>query len=224
MSLVKSVSSVVSKGWVLGAVVVLGALPSGCKKSEPEAPPAATSPAGAGAADAQPAGEPRKVDLTDNAEVERVALESLKAYREKNLEKLAELGPPGAKDKLIFLEPRNPNYATLLGDDTWRMKSLRAWAGDKLSKLSRGVDDVALGWYHEDETHQYAVEVRKNDGKWTFFDLVQKEKPGAKAAAPAPAPTPAPTPGANPTPAPAPAPEPAANPAPTPAPAPAPTP
>lgn len=216
MRFMMSVKSVKS---LLGAVVLLGALSSGCKKSEPENQPA---PAGAaatvdpGAADAQTKGEPRKVDLTDNAEVERVALESLKAYRDKNLEKLAELGPPGAKDKLIFLEPRNPNYATLLGDDTWRMKSLKAWAGDKLSKLSRGVDDVALGWYHEDETHQYAVEVRKNEGKWTFFDLVQKEKPGAKPAAPAPAPEPA----ANPVPAPAPAPEPAPTPAPTPAPAP----
>lgn len=201
--------------WMLNAVVVIGASISGCKKSETVAP---TAPTQGEVNPAEPqAGAPRKVDLTDNAEVERVALESLKAYREKNLEKLAELGPPGAKDKLIFLEPRNPNYATLLGDDTWRMKSLKAWAGDKLSKLSRGVDDVALGWYHEDETHQYAVEVRKSEGKWTFFDLVQKEKPGAKAAAPAPTPEPAPTPTLEPAPAPEPAPE-APSPAPTPAP------
>ncbi|HRE92334.1 MAG TPA: hypothetical protein PK095_24675, partial [Myxococcota bacterium] len=189
----RSVKSMRSMRWMLNAVVVLGAALSGCKKSEPQpAPSAEAAPGDAAGANTQAKGEPRKVDLTDNAEVERVALESLKAYREKNLEKLAELGPPGARDKLIFLEPRNPNYATLLGDDTWRMKSLRAWAGDKLTKLSRGVDDVALGWYYEDETHQYAVEVRKNEGKWTFFDLVQKEKPGAKATAPAPAPTPDP--------------------------------
>lgn len=233
----RSMVTVMSKAWVLNAVVVLGASLSGCKSSQGgEAAPANdAASAEPGAADGQPKGEPRKVDLTDNAEVERVALESLKAYREKNLEKLAELGPPGAKDKLIFLEPRNPNYATLLGDDTWRMKSLKAWAGDKLSKLSRGVDDVALGWYHEDETHQYAVEVRKVEGKWTFFDLVQKDKAGAKANAPTPAPenpapapaAPAPAPAAAPTPAPgppAPAPE-APAPAPAaPTPAPAPTP
>ncbi len=177
------------------------------------------------AAPADPAAKPRQIDLTDSAEVERVALESLKAYRDKNLAQLAELGPPGAKDKLIFLEPRNPNYQTLLGDDTWRMKSLKAWAGDKLSKLSRGVDDVALGWYHEDETFQYAVEVRKVDGRWTFFDLVQKDKSG-KAVAPTPAaPAPAPAPATAPTPVPSPAPTPAASApatAPTPAPAPAP--
>lgn len=221
----------------MGLVGLVGGSFVACGKKEEPAPQApAAAPADATA-------QPRKVDLTDNAEVERVALESLKAYRNKDLAQLAELGPPGAKDKLIFLEPRNPNYQTLLGDDTWRMKSLKAWAGDKLSKLSRGVDDMALGWYHEDETHQYAVEVRKVDGKWTFFDLVQKDKPGAKPATPAPSegaaptPTPAPAapgpaPAAAPTPAPAegaaPAPAEGAAPAPTPAPAegaaPAPTP
>jgi hypothetical protein len=185
--------------WVVGSSSAALTMGAGCSKKEP----AAVSEAGDAVA-GEPAG--RRIDLTDNAEVERVALESVKAYREKNLEKLADLGPPKAREKLIFLEPRNPNYAKLLGDDTWRMKSLKAWPGDKLTKISRGIDDVALGWYHQDETYEYAVEVRKVDGKWTFFDLVQKEKAGAaKPAADAVA-TP-PSPGAAPTePAPAAAP------------------
>ena len=200
--------------WVVGLASVAVTTGAGCSKKEP----AAVSEAG-DAVMAEPAG--RRIDLTDNAEVERVALESVKAYREKNLEKLADLGPPKARDKLIFLEPRNPNYATLLGDDTWRMKSLKAWPGDKLTKISRGIDDVALGWYHQDETHEYAVEVRKVDGKWTFFDLVQKDKAGAAKPAGVPAATP-PSQGSAPT-APAPAAAPAA-PAPAAAPAePAPT-
>ena len=154
----------------VGVVAVSGA----CKK---EAPPPAAPQVDAAAPAAPNAPTPRTIDLTDNAEVERVALASLKAYRVKDLAQLAELGPPDAKDKLIFLEdPRNPNRETLLGDTTWRMKSLQAWSGEKLKKISRGLDDVALGWYHEDDTHEYAVEVRKVGGKWTFFNLVQKDK------------------------------------------------
>jgi len=177
--------------WVVGLSSATVTMGSGCSKKDP----AAVAEVG-DAVGAEPAG--RRIDLTDNAEVERVALESVKAYREKNLEKLADLGPPKAREKLIFLEPRNPNYAKLLGDDTWRMKSLKAWPGDKLTKISRGIDDVALGWYHQDETHEYAVEVRKVDGKWTFFDLVQKEKAGAAKPATEPAATP-PSQGAAPT-------------------------
>lgn len=169
--------------WFLNAMVAVGVVATlgACKKDAPptEAPPPDATPADSNA----PA--PRQIDLTDNAEVKRVALASLKAYRAKDLAQLAELGPPGAKDKLIFLEdPRNPNRETLLGDTTWRMKSLQAWPGEELKKISRGLDDVALGWYHEDETHEYAVEVRKVDGKWTFFDLVQKDKAKAEPSQP----------------------------------------
>jgi len=160
------------------AAVALGASACG-KRDEPAgaaAPPERTETAAPASTDAAPAG--KTIDLTDNAEVERVALESLQAYRDKNLQKLAELGPPGARDKLIFLEPRNPNYETLLGDDTWRMKALKAWDG-KLDKIARGLEDNALCWFHEDEANQYAVEVRKDDGRWYFFDLRQQPKGGA---------------------------------------------
>jgi len=139
-------------------------------------------------------GKPGKViDLTDNKEVERVALESLQAYRDKNLERLADLGPLKAREKLIFLEPRNPNYETLLGDSSWRMKALKAWDG-KLIRIARGVDDNAIGWFHEDATDMYGVEVRKDNGKWYFFDLKQQSKSGAPAPAPTPTPTPTPAP------------------------------
>lgn len=154
--------------WAL--VAVLG---GGCGKSD-EAP-AAPVPTAAG--DKKPG---KVIDLTDNKEVERVALESLQAYRDKNLAQLAELGPANAKDKLIFLEPRNPHYAELLGDDTWRMKSLKAWDGKALTKIARGVDDNALAYYYEDDQFRYAVEVRKDDGRWHFFDLKQQPKVAAK--------------------------------------------
>lgn len=132
------------------------------------------------------------IDLTDNKEVERVSLESLQAYRDKNLDKLADLGPPKAREKLIFLEPRNPNYEALLGDSSWRMKALKAWDG-KLIRIARGVDDNAIAWFHEDANDLYGVEVRKDDGRWYFFDLKQQSKT-APAPAPTPAPAPAPTP------------------------------
>jgi len=144
------------------------------------------------AAGATPGAEkPGKViDLTDNKEVERVATESLQAYRDKNLERLADLGPPKAREKLIFLEPRNPNYETLLGDSSWRMKALKAWDG-KLIRIARGVDDNAIAWFHEDAEWTYGVEVRKDNGHWYFFDMKQQSKtaaPGAPAPAPAAAP------------------------------------
>lgn len=123
------------------------------------------------------------IDLTDSKEVERVAIESLQAYRDKNLEALAALGPPNAREKLIFLEPRNPNYETLLGDNSWRMKALKAWDG-KLIRLARGVDDNAIAWFHEDADNMYGVEVRKEGTRWQFFDLKQQPKAGNKAAAP----------------------------------------
>lgn len=129
-----------------------------------------TEPAPAAPADAT------QIDLTDNAEIERVALESAKAYREKNLERLAELAPPSAKQALIFIEPRNPHYAELLGDDTWRMKALRAWDGQKLMKVERG-PDVAFGYFWQDETQRYAIEVRKDNGRWQFHDMVKKPLP-----------------------------------------------
>jgi len=153
--------------WAWSVVAALAI--TACGK-DAAAPPAAADAAAPGTAG-------KTVDLTDNAEVERVALESLRAYRDKDLKRLADLGPAGAKDKLIFLEPRNPNYEKLLGDDTWRMQALRAWDG-KLIKIARGVDDNALCWFHEDEANRYAVEVRKDGGRWYFFDLRQEPKAG----------------------------------------------
>lgn len=170
--------------WALGMVAVIAWSAIACGKKDEPASPAGAPEAAAPAGDAAPAG--KTIDLTDNKEVERVALESLQAYRDKNLEQLAALGPPGARDKLIFLEPRNPNYETLLGDGSWRMKALKAWDG-KLKKIARGLEDNALCYFHEDEANQYAVEVRKDDGRWYFFDLRQQPKAGA-------APTPTPTP------------------------------
>ncbi len=117
-----------------------------------------------------------------------MAIESLQAYRDKNLEALAALGPPNAREKIIFLEPRNPNYETLLGDSSWRMKALKAWDG-KLIKLARGVDDNAIAWFHEDADNLYGVEVRKEGTRWQFFDLKQQPKSG-KAPAPDKAPAP----------------------------------
>lgn len=153
----------------------MGLVGSGCGKSEP---------APAAAADAAPAaGGGRKIDLTDSKDVEKVCLDALAAYRDKNLERLAELGPASAKEKLIFLEPRNPNYQTLLGDDTWRMKSLKAWDG-KLEKIARGIDDVARCVYHSDAEFTYEMEVRKDQGRWTFFDIMQTPKKAAAAPAP----------------------------------------
>jgi hypothetical protein len=143
-----------------------------CKgKEEPVTPGAraADAPEGSGAQ------QKKVIDLTDNDKVEKVALDSLSAYRAKNLERLADLGPPHAREKLIFIEPRNPNYEVLLGDSSWRMKSLRAWDG-KLMKIVRGIQDNALCYYPEDDTHRYAVEVRKDDGHWYFFDLLQEPK------------------------------------------------
>lgn len=171
--------------WMWVAVAVVASSASACGKKDEPAP--APAPAADAAGD-KPAG--KTIDLTDSKEVERVALESLQAYRDKNLEQLAALGPPGARDKLIFLEPRNPNYETLLGDGSWRMKALKAWDG-KLVKIARGLEDNALCFFHEDEANQYAVEVRKDDGRWYFFDLRQQPK-NAPAPAPAPAPTPTP--------------------------------
>jgi len=157
--------------WSVVALVLVSA----CGKSEAPADGADATVAPGGDAAAG-----KTIDLTDNKEVERVALESLQAYRDKNLERLADLGPPKAREKLIFLEPRNPNYEALLGDSSWRMKALKSWDG-KLLKVSRGVDDNALCWFYEDEANRYAVEVRKDDGRWYFFDLRQQPKVAAPA-------------------------------------------
>ncbi len=133
-------------------------------KPEPAAPATATQAT---------APAPKSIDLTDNPKVEQLAKDSLAAYRDKNVERLAELGPPGAKEKTIFIEPRNPRYEELLGDSSWRMQSLRAWDGQTLSKLERGVD-VAFAWYHQDDKHRYGVELRLDNGRWSFHDLVQR--------------------------------------------------
>ncbi len=161
---------------------LLGALAfTACGKAEPQAAADATENAAAG-----DAGGGRAIDLTDSKDVEDLCVAALNAYRDKNLTKLAELGPEKAKESLIFLEDeRNPNRETLLGDDTWRMKSLRSWntgpnAG-KLTKIVRGLDNVAHCHYFEDPTHNYYMEVRKDGEKWRFFDLARKPKEGVPA-------------------------------------------
>lgn len=121
-------------------------------------------------------GAPRVIDLKDNDQIAEVAFGSLLAYRDKNMERLADLGPPGAREKLIFIEPRNPHYEELLGDGTWQMKSLRAWDGKKESvKVRRGVD-TALGYYGEDAENSYVVEVRQET-----FKACRDGKKGCKA-------------------------------------------
>lgn len=140
-------------------------------QSEPtpqEAPPAAASASDSAA---------RRVLLTDNTALAELAVRVLRAYSEKNVEELAKLGPPGAMEKLVFLQPGNPNYATLLGDDSWRMRSVAAWAGSanagEIRRLTRGLDDAARAWYHADADFEYGVDLRKEAGNWTFFDLVR---------------------------------------------------
>ncbi len=122
------------------------------------------------------AGAPRVIDLKDNDHLAEVAYGSLLAYRSKNMERLADLGPPGAREKLIFIEPRNPHYEELLGDGTWQMKSLNAWDGKKESvKVRRGVD-TAYGYYGEDAENSYVVEVRQET-----FKACRDGKKGCKA-------------------------------------------
>lgn len=134
-------------------------------------------------------GDARVIDLTDSNDLADVAYRSLLAYRDKNMQLLADLGPPGAREKLIFIEPRNPHYEELLGDGTWQMKSLRAWDGQKESvKIRRGID-TAFGYYGEDADSSFVVEVRKET-----FKACQNGKKACKedADCAAPAPTPAP--------------------------------
>ncbi|MCC6620744.1 MAG: hypothetical protein IT385_05795 [Deltaproteobacteria bacterium] len=140
--------------------------------------PAAEAPSSPSAA--APGAAPREIDLTDNPQIEQLARDALQAYRDKNIERLAELGPAGAKQKTIFIEPRNPRYEELLGDGSWRMQSLRAWDGKTLAKVERGID-VAFAWYHQDDAARYGIELRKDDGRWAFHDLVQRPLPKAGA-------------------------------------------
>jgi hypothetical protein len=141
-----------------------------CKKdaAEPAVEPAA-EPAAADATEA--AAEPRKIDMSDNKEIEELARKALDSYGKKDPEGLAAIGPPGAKEKTIFIEPRNPNYQTLFGDDTWNMVSVKAWDG-KILGIERGID-AAYVVYHKDETHRYAVELHKGEAGWHFYHLKQ---------------------------------------------------
>jgi len=141
---------------------------TGCKKEAEQAPPAA--------ADKAPTerGEPRKIDMSDNKEIEELGRQAIAAYRDKNPERLAEIGPPGAKDKTIFIEPRNPNWDTLFGDDTWNMKTVQAWDGT-IKAIERGID-AAYVIYHEDDAHRYAVELHKFDERWGFYHLKKLPK------------------------------------------------
>jgi len=151
------------------ATVALGSSLIGCKKAEtpaPDAPATVAKPADGA--------EPRKIDMSDNKEIEEIAKKAIEAYSRKDPEGLAAIGPPGAKDKTIFIEPRNPNYEALFGDSTWNMTSVKAWDG-KIIGIERGID-AAYVVYHEDDAHRYAVELHKFDEGWKFYHLKQLSK------------------------------------------------
>ena len=152
-----------------GFLAVVAAAPACGKKAE--APAAA---AGATAA-AAPAETPEQA--AEKAAVEEVAKASLSAYRDKNIERLAELGPPGAKERTIFIEPRNPNYERLLGDSTWRMRALKAWDGElKGMRIGKDVAQVRFADHPDVKGQVIAVELTKIDGKWRFHDLIEQDK------------------------------------------------
>ena len=165
---------------LLAALCVTGA--TGCgTKGEPQTAKDA-------AAKRQPADEnattagPRKVDLSDGPQIVEVAKLALTAYLRKDVEALAEVGPRDAKEKVIFIQPHNPNYPTLFGDDTWFMQSLRAWNGGEIIRVERGID-AAHAFYHEDDEYRYAVVLHKDadDPTWRFHHLKRfPTKPGAK--------------------------------------------
>jgi hypothetical protein len=151
--------------------VVLGMAPA-CGKGKTETAPAA--PAAAPAEGATPGAEgegPRKIDLSDSGEIEDIAKRAIQAYSRKDPEGLAAVGPPGAKEKTIFIEPRNPNYEALFGDSTWNMRSVLAW-DERIRAIERGID-AAYAIYHEDGEFRYAVELHKFDDGWKFYHLKQ---------------------------------------------------
>lgn len=143
----------------------------GCKKQEADVPAATDA-----ATPAAPAAEPRKIDMSDNKDIEEIARKAVEAYSKRNAEALAEIGPPGAKDKTIFIEPRNPNYQALFGDDTWNMKTTIGWDG-RIIGIERGID-AAYAIYAEDAEHRYAVELHKLDVGWRFYHLKKLSKQG----------------------------------------------
>lgn len=169
----------------VAAGLALGAA-AGCGSSKDSAPaPAPTAPPSDASAAAPQASGPPIVQ----AELEALAKKILNAYKAKDLNTLASLGPKKAKDVLIFLEPRNPNYQTLLGDDTWRMRSLRAWDGE-IQKIRVGVGVVQVHYHGLDGGMVAALELIPEDGKWVFHDLVRVDAEGNPVDAPIPPATP----------------------------------
>lgn len=159
---------------------------TGCESKKDEAPaPATGAPATAAPAAPPQASGPPIVQ----AELEARSKRILEAYKAKDLNTLASLGPKKAKDVLIFLEPRNPNYQTLLGDDTWRMRSLRAWDGE-ITKIRVGVGVVQVHYHDLDGGMVAALELIPEDGKWVFHDLVRLDQEGKPVDAPVPPATP----------------------------------
>lgn len=153
-----------------GFVATVAAAPACGKKADAPAAPAAT----AGAAVA-PGETPEQT--AEKKAVEEVAKASLTAYRDKNIERLAELGPPGAKDKTIFIEPRNPNYERLLGDSTWRMRALKAWNGELAGmRIGTDVAQVRFADHPDNKGQVVAVELVKIEGKWRFHDLIEQDR------------------------------------------------
>ncbi|MFT7582776.1 MAG: hypothetical protein ACI9MR_004459 [Myxococcota bacterium] len=116
-------------------------------------------------------------NAAEKAAVEKIASAALTAYRDKDITRLAELGPPSAGERTIFIEPRNPNYERLLGDSTWRMRSLKAWDGElKGFRIGEGAAQVKFGEHPDNPKQVVAVELLKTEGAWRFHDLVEQDR------------------------------------------------
>jgi len=186
------------KMWIvaagLGALTLTG---PGCSKRADEVKPAETAaPAETGAAKAAD-GDKQVVQGAPivQKDIEELATKILKAYKDKDLNRLAELGPERAKEVLIFLEPRNPHYEELLGDNSWRMKAVKGWDGT-FKKMRIGINVIKLYFTDQDENTAVVLELVEENGKWVFHDLVQEPRttyvPGADGKLrPAPGPRPA---------------------------------
>jgi len=117
-----------------------------------------------------------KIELPlPEGEVRELSDRILKAYRARDLKTLTDLGPERAKEILIFLEPRNPNYEELLGDSSWRMQALRAWDGEVIA-LRAGIDVIKVRFHDIDETTTAVLEIIPEGERWVFHDLVQEPR------------------------------------------------
>ena len=184
----------VDRKLVAGLVAVVAMVAgTACSKKGPEtpAPTGALAPAAATDAGTTAAQHPPIVQK----DIEELGTKILKAYKNKDLQGLADLGPARAKEVLIFLEPRNPHYEELLGDNSWRMKAVRGW-DEKFKKMRIGIGVIKLYFTDLDENTAVVLELVEEGQKWVFHDLVQEPRttyvPGADGkTTPAPGPRPA---------------------------------